>query len=125
MLQRLPAQAPTDSRKLQHLEKLAGLKFEGIDVLNLSLGKARFTDLTDPSHSQEFNYGIRDRVFKNIQSEGDLYAALLLLGLQNGGFNLPAAPAPAPPMKKVTPGRGSRCGSGASLRARRQFSMMR
>lgn len=61
------------------------LEFAGIDVLNLSLGKARYLDLKEPSRSRELILDLRDRVIKNVRTESDMYGVLLLIWLRNGG----------------------------------------
>ncbi|HKI68814.1 MAG TPA: hypothetical protein VKA67_04445, partial [Verrucomicrobiae bacterium] len=61
-----------------------GLKFTGIDELNLTLGKARFVDLKDKSRDQEFQLGLKNLVLKNVKSEQDLYLKLFVAMLTNG-----------------------------------------
>lgn len=59
--------------------------FAGIDVLNLSVGKIRFTDLKNPKQNHERVFGIKDRVYRNVKTVGDLEAIVLLLWLQSTG----------------------------------------
>jgi len=76
--------------------KRAGkLEFGGIDVLNLSLGKVRFLDLKDPRHNGELDIGVKNRVFRNVNSEGDFFGVLFLIWAR-GGASLSNAPMVSP-----------------------------
>ena len=67
-------------------QKLPGnLKFDGIDVLNLSLGKAKFIDLKDAHNNREIKVGLENQVFKDVRSEADVYAMLFMIWLRSGG----------------------------------------
>jgi uncharacterized protein involved in outer membrane biogenesis len=59
------------------------VEFEQIDVLNLTLGKFRYTDLAQPANNREVDLGVREQVFHNLKSEQDLRGVALLLLLQN------------------------------------------
>ena len=61
------------------------LEFAGIDVLNLSLGKVRFLDLKDPRQSGALDLGVKNQVFRNVNSEGDVFRVLLMVWLRSGG----------------------------------------
>jgi uncharacterized protein involved in outer membrane biogenesis len=61
------------------------LKFDGIDVLNLSLGKAKFIDLKDAHNNREIKVGLENQVFKDVRSEADVYAMLFMIWLRSGG----------------------------------------
>ncbi|MBC8094234.1 MAG: hypothetical protein H7Y43_00330 [Akkermansiaceae bacterium] len=80
-------QKPGSNRKgKSRTENLLGdLTFDGIDVLTLSLGKARFIDLKDPSKNREVNVDMQNQDFKNVQAEGDAYAILFMIWLRSGG----------------------------------------
>ena len=65
-------------------QRLGGIKFTGIDVLNLSLGKLRFVDLKNPRLSTELKLDVRDQILKDVKTEGDLYGVLFLIWLRNG-----------------------------------------
>lgn len=67
-------------------------EFENIEVLNLSLGKARFIDLKHPEKNREITINMQNQVFKNVKNEGDLYGILFIIWLRSGG----ALGAPAP-----------------------------
>jgi len=58
--------------------------FEGIDVLNLTLGKVRFVDLKNPAGNHEININVKDEVYNNIKSADDVNSVLVLLWLRHG-----------------------------------------
>lgn len=60
-------------------------EFEGIDVLNLSLGRARFIDLKNRKNDRDVNVNLDDQVFNNIKTEGDVYGMMFLIWLRSGG----------------------------------------
>jgi uncharacterized protein involved in outer membrane biogenesis len=60
-------------------------EFEGIDVLNLSLGRARLIDLKNPANDRDVQINIDHQVFNNVKTEGDLYGMLFLIWLRSGG----------------------------------------
>jgi uncharacterized protein involved in outer membrane biogenesis len=59
------------------------LDFTGIDTLNVSLGKIRFSDLKTPANSWALDLGLQNRVLKNVKSEADLRHALLFALFQD------------------------------------------
>ena len=61
------------------------VQFIGVDVMNLSVGKAHFIDLINPSKNREFNANLQNQVFRNVKTTGDLYGVLILLWLRSGG----------------------------------------
>jgi uncharacterized protein involved in outer membrane biogenesis len=63
--------------------------FTGIDVLNLSLGKAKYVDLKAPKNNREIRVDLQNQVFKNVKSEADLYGILVVLWLRSGGTGAP------------------------------------
>lgn len=78
--------------------KLGDFTFTGIDTLNLTLGKLKYTDLKDPANDKEINLGVREEIYTNIKSEADLYGVGLMLLLKHGGelkqqLQLPQLPA--------------------------------
>jgi uncharacterized protein involved in outer membrane biogenesis len=64
--------------------KYGGFTFEQIDVLNLTLGKFRYTDLANPANNREVDLGVQNEIFQNIKSEGDLYGVVMVLMLKHG-----------------------------------------
>ncbi len=63
-----------------------GLEFTGIDVLNVSIGKAQFIDLKDPHNNREQVIGIENCVMKNVKTPADLGGLALLIALRSGVF---------------------------------------
>ena len=59
-------------------------KFEQIDVLNLSIGKLRYTDLANPANNRTVDFGVQREVFTNIRSQNDLYGMAMLLLIRCG-----------------------------------------
>jgi hypothetical protein len=72
------------------------IKFLGIDVLNLSVGKMRFMDLKNRSRDRELYPNLQNQVFKNIKTTGDLYAILIVLWLRSGGGLVGGVQTPPP-----------------------------
>ena len=66
----------------KHLE---GMRFEGIDVLNVTADKFKFVDLRDPRQNREQRLGIQNQIFKNIKTEEDARNVLILLMIRSGG----------------------------------------
>lgn len=66
--------------------KLAGeVEFQGVDVMNLSLGKIQLLDLKNPRNNRLRNVNLQNQVFHNIRTPGDLYGVLVLLWMRSGG----------------------------------------
>ena len=69
--------------------------FEGIEKLQLTLGKVSYTDMKTPANNRLKDLGVRDEVFKNLKTEEDLSGVMGLLMLrggldmmrETGGFN--------------------------------------
>jgi len=74
------------AQSLQEFKRRTGLAFQGIDALNVSVGKARFIDLKDPSHNREQTIGIDNLVMKNVKSPTDLTGLAVLVALRGGDF---------------------------------------
>src|SRR5215831_17748646 len=86
---------PSRSRTLQTVlpkDIPPDFDFTGIDVLNLSLGKAKYVDLKAPKNNREFHVNMENQVFKNVKSEADLYGILVVLWLRSGGSFTGAPP---------------------------------
>lgn len=62
--------------------------FEGIDVLNLSLGRMRFIDLKNRGNDRDVTVNIDNQVFNNVKTEGDVYGMLFLIWLRSGGASV-------------------------------------
>jgi uncharacterized protein involved in outer membrane biogenesis len=79
----LPAKnAPGGNIGLKEFKQRTGLDFRGVDVLNVSVGTARFIDLKDPSHDRAQNIGIDNLVMKNVKTEADLAGLAALVALR-------------------------------------------
>jgi hypothetical protein len=63
-----------------------GLEFKGIDVLNVSIGKAQFIDLKDQHNNRTQDIGIANCVMKNVKTPADLGGLALLIALRSGDF---------------------------------------
>lgn len=66
-------------------EMFGGFAFEGIEVLNLSVGKARFIDLKDAKKSREVRVDLQNQIFKNVKSNEDIDTILFMIWLRSGG----------------------------------------
>jgi len=74
--------ARPDAKEYQ--KRARDFDFAGIDVLNLSLGKVRFLDLKDPRQNGALDLGVKNQVFRNVNSEGDVFGVLLMIWLRSG-----------------------------------------
>jgi hypothetical protein len=61
--------------------------FAGIDLLNLSIGKVRYTDLGRPKRNQEINLNLENYIVRNVKSEED-FANILLKMIFRAGFTI-------------------------------------
>ncbi len=71
-------------------EKTAGrpserAPFSGVDLLNLSVAKIRFTDLDRSKRDQDINLALENRLLRNVRS-GDEIASVILKELFRTGF---------------------------------------
>jgi uncharacterized protein involved in outer membrane biogenesis len=62
------------------------LSFQSIDVLNVSVGKARYIDLKDQRNNRTQVIGIDNFPVRNIKSPADLSGLALLVALRSGDF---------------------------------------
>jgi len=108
ILDKVKAEAAQDGSRMPNL--LKDFEFTGIDVLNLTLGKASFIDLKDPKHNREIRVDLQNQIFRGVKSDADLYGILFMVWLRSGG-NFALAPAHAdapatriePPLEKLPP----------------------
>ena len=79
---------PSKSGSLNQAEfhRRTGFKFTGIDVLNVSVGTARFVDLKNPQANREQRIGIDNCIVKNVKSPADLAGLEVLIALRGGDF---------------------------------------
>jgi uncharacterized protein involved in outer membrane biogenesis len=61
------------------------VQFVGVDVMNLSVGQAHYIDLKNLRNNRQLNANLKNQVFRNVKTTGDLYGVLILLWLRSGG----------------------------------------
>lgn len=66
--------------------KETGFEFTGIDVLNVSVGTAKYIDLKDSKNNREQKIGIENCVMKNVKAPTDLAGLAALVALRGGDF---------------------------------------
>jgi hypothetical protein len=66
--------------------KETGYDFTGIDVLNVSVGTAKYIDLKDEKNNREQKIGIENCVMKNVKAPTDLAGLAMLIALRSGDF---------------------------------------
>jgi hypothetical protein len=71
---------------LKEFKERTGLEFKGVDVLNVSVGSAKFIDLKNPANNREQKIGIDNLVMKNVQTPSDLTGLAVLVALRGGDF---------------------------------------
>lgn len=71
-----------------------GTQFAGIDTLNLTLGKIKYSSLKRPGKFSEVDLGLKNQIFTNVQSFADLYSLLVKILFQKG-ISISSQSAPA------------------------------
>ncbi len=66
--------------------KQTGLEFTGIDVLNVSIGTAKYIDLNNQRNNRTQVIGIQNCVLKNVKSQTDLIGLSAFVALRSGDF---------------------------------------
>lgn len=61
-----------------------GFDFGGIETLNLTLSKLKYTSYRNPQTSFERNLGVQNQILTNVKSEKDLQVFLVNLALRQG-----------------------------------------
>ena len=74
------------TKPLAEFKKQTGLNFKGIDVLNVSVGTAKYIDLKDQKNNREQKIGIENQIIKNVQTPADLTGLAVLVALRSGDF---------------------------------------
>lgn len=89
-----------------HAHTLFPIRFDGIDTLNLSLGKVKFTSLGQPERSAEYKLDLNNEVLTQVKSTADLNGLVFKILLQKSGWFVNPKPAPAksPPPAVEKPG---------------------
>ncbi len=67
-------------------KKQAGYDFQGIDALNVSVGKVKFIDLSNPQNDREQSIGLDNFVIPNVKSAKDLDGLWTVIYLKSDGF---------------------------------------
>jgi len=82
----LASNVPTQSAKSGGTTiKIQDFEFVGVDVLSLSLGKAKFVDLKNAKNNREIRVELQDQIFKNVHQQADLLGIGMILYLRSGG----------------------------------------
>ncbi len=66
--------------------KQTGLEFKGIDVLNVSIGTAKYIDLNNQRNDRTQKIDIQNCVLKNVKSPADLGGLAAFIALRSGDF---------------------------------------
>ena len=75
-----------ESKDLKEFERQTGLKFQGIDVLNVSVGTAKYIDLKDQRNNRAQNIDIENFPIRNVRTGADLAGLGLLVAVRSGDF---------------------------------------
>ena len=82
----LPSKKSGGGQNTINFKKQTGYDFTGIDVLNISVGKAQFIDLKDQHNNRSQEIGIENCMMKNVKTPADLGGLALLIALRGGDF---------------------------------------
>ena len=74
--------------------KETGYAFTGIDVLNVSVGTAKYIDLKDRKNNRDQKIGLENMIIKNVKAPTDLAGLAVLIALRGGDFFGPLVAAP-------------------------------
>ena len=87
------AKQPGASANTNSVTWLTGFHFTGIDVMNISIGKARLIDLKDQNLNRWVSIDLENQIIKNVKSPADLAGLGALIWLRGGHtVGLPVAP---------------------------------
>jgi hypothetical protein len=64
---------------------IEGLKYDGIEVLNLTLGRVKFVDLKETRNNRQVEVNMRGQVFKDVKTDADVLGILIMAWLHSGG----------------------------------------
>ena len=82
----LPSKKSGGGKSAADFKKQTGFEFKSIDVLNVSVGTAKFIDLKDQSHNRTQKIGLENCVMINVKSQADLGGLAVLIALRGGDF---------------------------------------
>ena len=85
LLSFLNTMAPRKSAGERTIAPLNGYKFTGIDLLNLSVGAAKFVDLKDQRRNRVVSIGLQNLIYTNVISSADLRGLSEQLRLRGSG----------------------------------------
>ena len=87
------AKQPGASANINTVTWLTGFRFTGVDVMNISIGKARMIDLKDQNLNRWVDIGLENQIIKNVKSPADLAGLGALIWLRGGHMiGLPVTP---------------------------------
>lgn len=75
-------QERTKARASQRKSSESRVEFQGIDVVSLSLGRLKYTCLTNETRNQEQWIGVKNETVKNVKSSKDLEPLVLRIALE-------------------------------------------
>jgi len=76
--------------------------FAGVDMLNLSIGRVRYTDLKHPKRSQDIKLELENHIVRNVRTEED-FANILLKLVFRAGITIYVDDKPRPKTEKHQP----------------------
>jgi uncharacterized protein involved in outer membrane biogenesis len=82
----LPSKKSGGGKNAADFKQQTGFEFTGIDVLNVSIGTAKYIDLKDQKNNRQQKIGIENCVMKNVKSIPDLMGLEMLIVLRSGDF---------------------------------------
>jgi hypothetical protein len=75
-----------EADSFKEFRRKTGMKFDGIDLLNLSVGRFKYIDLQNPRNNREQKVDIESFPVRNVRSLADLTGVTVLLTLRSGDF---------------------------------------
>jgi len=82
----LPSKKSGGGKSAADFKQQTGFEFQSIDVLNVSVGTAKFIDLKDQRNNRTQKIGLDNCVMKNVKSQADLAGLAVLIALRGGDF---------------------------------------
>jgi hypothetical protein len=82
----VPGKKPGSAQAKINFKKQTGYDFNGIDVLTVSIGTAKYIDLKDQRNNRTQIIGIEDCPIRNVKSQTDLAGLAALVYLRSDGF---------------------------------------
>lgn len=74
------------SHDLENFKKRTGFDFKGIDLLEVSVGSAKYVDLKDSKNNREAKIAIENVPLKNVKTPVDLAGLVVLIALRSDHF---------------------------------------